>query len=255
MKKTIAKLILFFAVLTVIVVISGYFMFRKKISVRPQEAISRSGEQQKDFQKNSVRENNSFDNSAATPETTPEMEKENSKQPVLQKSETKQQKKEIVQKDYDPSIVEKFIDWGFEKTGKQRKIDTIIIHSSYDALGKNPYSTKGLLDEYRQYGVAAHYLINRKGVIYQLVPDQNIAYHAGASKTPDNRTNVNNFSLGVELMNTRDDNYSPEQYSALNKLTSHLRTKYSIKYVLGHNQIAPGRKTDPWNFDWDKLKF
>ncbi len=152
-----------------------------------------------------------------------------------------------------PPIKQDLVSFGHQKTSG-RKIDTIILHSSYDALGDEPYSYSGLVEEYRQYGVAAHYLIDRKGKIYQLVRDQDIAYHAGQSQVPDGRTSVNSFSLGIEIMNTKEENYTKSQYQALNELLNYLEDQYSIKYTLGHNDIAPDRKTDPWNFDWDKIK-
>lgn len=150
-------------------------------------------------------------------------------------------------------IIDKFVSWGYESSGN-RKIDAIIIHSSYDALGSEPYNLNGLLDEYKQYGVSPHYLIGRKGDIYRLVSEKNIAYHAGESRTPDGRTGVNNFSIGIEMMNKEDGKFTDDQYDSLNDLLRYLRSKYKIKYVLGHNQIAPGRKSDPWNFDWGMAK-
>lgn len=150
-------------------------------------------------------------------------------------------------------IVQKLISWGYASS-KSRTIDTVVVHSSYDALGSDPYDVDGLLKEYKQYGVAAHYLIDRKGVIYQLVADNNVAYHAGESKVPDGRTGANNFSIGIELMNTESGSYTSAQYSALNSLIAKLKKNYKIKYILGHKDIAPGRKTDPWNIDWIKVK-
>ena len=153
-----------------------------------------------------------------------------------------------------PLAIENYLaSWGFTKSSG-RTIDTIIIHSSYDALSGNAYSLEGLIKEYKQYGVAPHYLIDRKGVVYRLVEDKNIAYHAGVSKTPDGRKNVNDFSLGIEIMNTQADFPTKEQYAALQILIDFLKEKYKIKYVLGHNQIAEGRKDDPWNFNWEKIK-
>jgi N-acetyl-anhydromuramyl-L-alanine amidase AmpD len=143
--------------------------------------------------------------------------------------------------------------WGFAKSS-ERTIDTIVIHSSYDALSGNVYSLEGLIKEYQQYGVAPHYLIDRKGVVYRLVADKNTAYHAGKSQVPDGRENVNDFSIGIEIMNTKTDSPAKEQYAALQKLIDFLHESYKIKYVLGHNQIAPGRKDDPWNFNWEKIK-
>ncbi len=150
-------------------------------------------------------------------------------------------------------IVSKLINWGFQ-AADSRNIDTIIVHSSYDAAGKDPYDIEGIIAEYKQYEVSAHYLIGRDGTIYQLVADKNIAYHAGVSKTPDGRSNVNSFSIGVEMVNTKEGKFTDAQYRALNKLIAKEKQKYKIKYVLGHDDIAPGRKTDPWNIDWSKVQ-
>ena len=150
------------------------------------------------------------------------------------------------------SIINKYVSWGYAPVSG-RKIDAIIIHSSYDAIGSEPYSVSGLISEYKEYGVAPHYLIDRSGSIYRLVAEKNIAYHAGESQVPDGRTNVNNFSLGIELMNKEDGKFTDSQYGSLKKLVADIKKRYTVKYVLGHNQIAPGRKTDPWNFDWGRL--
>lgn len=151
------------------------------------------------------------------------------------------------------SITDKLVSWGFS-SASDRKIDTVIIHSSYNALGGGEYDVAKLIQEYKEYGVAPHYLIDREGKIYQLVEEKNIAYHAGESKTPDGRSQVNNFSLGIEIMTTKEESPTDAQYAALNKLIADIKKRYSIKYVLGHDDIAPGRKTDPWNFDWGKIK-
>lgn len=154
----------------------------------------------------------------------------------------------------EPVIQPALISWGYEVPKKQRSIEAIIIHSSYDAIGDDPYDKEGLIQEYKQYGVAAHYLIDRKGSIYQLVLDKHIAYHAGKSTLPDGGTNVNERSIGIELMNTEKDTFTDKQYTALNGLLSQLKDTYDITHILGHDQIAPGRKTDPWNIEWAKVK-
>ena len=150
------------------------------------------------------------------------------------------------------SITSKLMSSGYQKASG-RKIDTIIIHSSYNSLGGDEYSVDKIIDIYKSYGVSAHYLMDRKGQIYQLVEDKNIAYHAGVAKVPDGRTNVNEVSIGIELINNKTDKFTESQYKALDSLLSLLKSKYNVKYVLGHNQIAPGRKDDPWNFNWDKI--
>jgi hypothetical protein len=150
-------------------------------------------------------------------------------------------------------IIDRLMDSGYAVPAKPRTIDTVILHSSYDALGDDPYSVKGIVKEYEEYGVSAHYLIARDGTIYRLVKEENVAYHAGVSRVPDGRTNVNDFSVGIELVNTKTGEYSDEQYAAVKKLIASLKKKYDIGYVLGHDDIAAGRKTDPWNFDWRRI--
>jgi hypothetical protein len=145
------------------------------------------------------------------------------------------------------------ISWGFEVPTAKRTIDTVIVHSSYCATGKDVYSLACILKEYKDYTVSAHYIIGRDGVIYQLVNEKNIAYHAGLGQTPDKRNRINNFSIGIELMNTKTDKFTAEQYDSLNKLLKEIKSRYTIKYVLGHDQVSPTRKTDPWNFDWTKI--
>ncbi|MEF3691528.1 MAG: N-acetylmuramoyl-L-alanine amidase [Candidatus Moraniibacteriota bacterium] len=153
----------------------------------------------------------------------------------------------------DSKIIDKKVAWGFA-SAKDRKIDTIILHTSYNILGGDEYSVEKVIEEYRQYQVTPHYLIDREGSVFQLVDDKNVAYHAGESQVPDGRTGVNNFSLGIEVINSEKDKFTESQYKSINFLLGDLKKKYKIKYILGHNDIAPGRKTDPWNIDWDKVK-
>ena len=156
------------------------------------------------------------------------------------------------EKDSGIKIKEDLVSWGFS-SAQNRKIDTIILHSSYNILGGDEYDFDKIILEYKQYGVAPHYIIDRKGDITRLVKDSNIAYHAGESQVPDGRTGVNNFSIGIELINNQEDKFTKEQYGAVNELIVFLKEKYNIKYILGHSDIAPGRKTDPWNIDWQKV--
>jgi|SRR6185369_12827881 len=152
------------------------------------------------------------------------------------------------------AITDRLMSTGFAVPRSQRKIDTIVIHSSYNPLGGDPYSVSTIVKTYESYGVSAHYIIDRDGKIYRLVEDKNIAYHAGVSKMPDGRTDVNNFSIGIEMINKMDTQFTDAEYAAVNGLIASLKKKYPIKDVVGHSDIAPGRKTDPWNFDWKKLK-
>lgn len=226
--------------------VAGFFLEEKEVSLnlKKEEKSAEEGELLKvDFEAQEKEENGSDLEKKIT-----ENSSENRKISEIEKEA--EEKKDPSQID---GIKNNLVSWGFSKN-TDRSIDTVIIHSSYNALGGEKYDFKKLLAEYKEYGVAPHYLIDRKGVIYRLVEDKNIAWHAGESKTPDGRKNVNDFSIGIELMNTKTEKYTSEQYDTLSKLLDYLKGKYKIKYTLGHKDISLGRKDDPWNFDWGKLK-
>jgi AmpD protein len=98
--------------------------------------------------------------------------------------------------------------------------------------------------------VSAHFLIRRDGDLIQFVPCRMRAWHAGASVW-QGREHCNDFSVGVELEGIDDQAYSEQQYLLLGALTGALRCRYPVRDVVGHADIAPGRKTDPGPaFDW-----
>lgn len=150
-------------------------------------------------------------------------------------------------------IIDHLIDWGHKKSDWPRKVEAIIIHSSFNALTPDSFSLNGILDEYKEINVSPHFIIDREGGIHRLVKEEDVAYHAGKSRLPDGVTNVNQVSIGIEIINTETDGPTEGQYSSLAKLVSHLKAEYTIKFILGHSDIAPGRKTDPWLFDWNKF--
>lgn len=152
------------------------------------------------------------------------------------------------------SVESRPIRFGYRLPPAPRTIDTIVLHSSYNASGGDEYDLEKTIRQYETYGVGAHYIIDRKGAIYRLVEEANIAYHAGASKMTDGRKNVNDFSIGIEMIANENDGYTEKQYAAVNDLIADIKTRYKIKNIVGHGDIAPSRKTDPWKFDWKKLK-
>jgi len=90
--------------------------------------------------------------------------------------------------------------------------------------------------------------------VIQFVPCARRAWHAGAS-TWRGRERCNDFSLGVELEGVDDVAYAEAQYSILSRLFVVLRARYPIVDVVGHADIAPGRKTDPGPaFDWARFR-
>ncbi len=134
-------------------------------------------------------------------------------------------------------------------------IDTLIVHSMFDPQSKNPFSLAGCRKLLDYHGVSAHYLIGRKGRVEKLVDVNNRARHAGVSRLPGkDRENVNDFSIGVELIGSTDSGFTDIQYEQLTMLTSGFVSKYPLQYIYGHCHIAPERKSDPWGFDWKRFK-
>lgn len=105
----------------------------------------------------------------------------------------------------------------------------------------------------RDLRVSSHFLIQRTGTTAQFVPCTMRAWHAGVSEF-GGRVRCNDFSVGIELEGTDDLPYEDAQYASLNALLLALVAVYPVRAVVGHNDIAPGRKTDPGPcFDWTRL--
>ncbi len=104
--------------------------------------------------------------------------------------------------------------------------------------------------------VSAHLLIRRSGEIVQFVPLHLRAWHAGESRF-EGRTACNDFSIGIELEGSDDQPYEPAQYAVLAEVARTLMAAYpgiTAQHIVGHSDIAPGRKTDPGpSFDWGRL--
>lgn len=116
------------------------------------------------------------------------------------------------------------------------------------------FSAHPYYETLRGLEVSAHFLIRRDGELIQLVPCTKRAWHAGAS-TWRGRERCNDFSVGVELEGDDEQAFSDPQYSRLTGLLSSLRARYPIVDVVGHSDIAPGRKTDPGPaFDWPRFR-
>ena len=102
--------------------------------------------------------------------------------------------------------------------------------------------------------VSAHFLVRRRGELIQFVPCGRRAWHAGVSRWQD-RERCNDFSIGIELEGCDDRPFTALQYRRLATLIRQLRAAYPIEAIVGHADIAPGRKTDPGpHFDWARLR-
>ena len=101
--------------------------------------------------------------------------------------------------------------------------------------------------------VSAHFLVRRDGALIQFVRCGERAWHAGQS-TWRGRAGCNDFSVGIELEGCDDIPYGAAQYAMLARLIRALARRYPIEDVVGHSDVAPGRKTDPGPaFDWARL--
>lgn len=113
----------------------------------------------------------------------------------------------------------------------------------------------------RDLKVSAHLYITREGELLQFVPFNKRAWHAGQSVF-EGQEKCNDFSIGIELEGTDDVPYTPKQYASLlavSVLILKTYPKITPQRIVGHADIAPGRKTDPGpHFDWktyvDRLK-
>lgn len=110
--------------------------------------------------------------------------------------------------------------------------------------------------EVHQLRVSAHLLIRRDGEVVQYVPFHRRAWHAGVSNYAG-RERCNDFSVGIELEGSDNEPYEPAQYLRLAEVIAALERAYprlSRERLVGHSDIAPGRKSDPGPaFNWHYL--
>ena len=165
-----------------------------------------------------------------------------------------------------------------------RTVDTIVLHFSSDAVThpRDPYVLVRVLELYLEHGVSAHYVIDRAGIVYRLVDEGRVAFHAGRGQwpgTPDRRDRLNDYSIGIELLAIgserdmanlmtsqhykkiapSDIGYTDRQYESLRRLVHDIRSRHGAialdrKHIIGHDEYARGRKSDPGElFDWSRL--
>lgn len=134
-------------------------------------------------------------------------------------------------------------------------IDSIIIH--YTDMPTAERALAWLCDSKSQ--VSAHYLIDEKGTIYQLIEEDKRAWHAGESYW-QGREDLNSCSIGIELANPGHSfghlPFPEAQIEALITLCQRIQTRWGIpsSRILGHSDVAPRRKQDPGHlFPWDRL--
>lgn len=148
-----------------------------------------------------------------------------------------------------------------------KNICLIVIHAI--SLPPNVFGGTGIVDlftnrldpeahpyyqQIQELRVSSHFLIRRDGEILQFVSCLRRAWHAGISCW-QGRDQCNDFSIGIELEGCDQLPFEEVQYLALDSLLAEVFRRYPIEAVVGHENIAPGRKTDPGPcFDWSRLR-
>ena len=165
---------------------------------------------------------------------------------------------------------EKHISPNFDQRPKNTDIKLIVIHNislppeNFEPenvkkffMNELDFETHKFFQEIRGLKVSSHFVIDRIGKIYQFVSVYDRAWHAGVSSFR-NQENCNDFSLGVELIGSDNTPFEDNQYISLNELIESLCNsfpKIKKENIVGHSEIAPGRKSDPGPFfDWSKIR-
>lgn len=169
------------------------------------------------------------------------------------------------------------------------RVDTVLIHHT----GADERGNWGDLSALwtlcsPKAGVSAHYLVKQAGDVIRLVPEHLKAWHAGKGRLPWETCNPYDFShrsIGIEVVNPGDGRtpFTEAQYRALESLVPDVVQRLGstasvaagwtweagkragripvggevggVVYILGHRDVAPGRKTDPAdNFDWARIR-
>jgi N-acetylmuramoyl-L-alanine amidase len=128
-------------------------------------------------------------------------------------------------------------------------VDTVVLHAT--VLNTLDEVVEKFADPESQ--VSAHYTIDRDGTIACHVAEDQRAWHAGQSRMPDGRVSVNDFSIGIELVNLNDgeDPFPDVQIEAMRDLVRAIISRHPIRHIVTHYQCAdpPGRKSDPAGFE------
>jgi len=148
------------------------------------------------------------------------------------------------------TIVDKKVSFG-HSVAENRPVDVVVIHSTFNNSGGEKYDPDLVIKQFSTYGVSSHYLIGREGTIYLLVEEKDVAFHAGKSVLPNGRSGLNTCSIGIELITSFDEAPTDAQIKALAALVNDIKSRYKINFIVRHSDIAPGRKTDPWNMNWE----
>jgi len=139
-----------------------------------------------------------------------------------------------------------------ETPNKGGIINPVYIIMHYDGASNATSAIDWMTDSRSK--VSAHLHISREGVVTQLASFNIKCWHAGIS-TWAGQKNLNNYSIGIELQNKGKEAYTEKQINMAIEVCKTIIGTYPIREILGHSDIAPGRKEDPGTqFPWWKFK-
>ena len=167
---------------------------------------------------------------------------------------------------------------------KQNRITHVLIHFMSNVIQNpdHPFDIDEVIQIFEDNPLSSHYIIDREGRAFQLVEESRRAFHAGKGRLddyPEYTNNLNEYSIGIELLGigTREEmaqfisaqqydqldpsfiGFTDAQYDSLNNRLAEIYERYpSIvrdrRHIIGHDEYAPGRKTDPGRlFDWQRV--
>lgn len=139
----------------------------------------------------------------------------------------------------------------YNDRAKETKVNTIILH--YTAMSSSLKALEWLCNPISK--VSSHYLIDEKGSVFLIVPEEYRAWHAGPSLWEE-QADVNSRSIGIELAHLGEGPFPKKQIESLCVLLKDIVNRHKIfpSRILGHSDVAPHRKVDPgpW-FPWRHL--
>lgn len=144
----------------------------------------------------------------------------------------------------------------FDERPEGTIVDTIVLH--HTAIASLEATAKWFADPASR--VSSHYTIGKDGSVLQHVSTFSRAWHAGVSRDIQGREHVNDFSIGIELVNAGDgvDPFTEQQIEVVGYLIGAMRFRFpTLRYITSHEYVAmpPGRKPDPKGFPWKRLEY
>ncbi|MCL2842983.1 MAG: N-acetylmuramoyl-L-alanine amidase [Oscillospiraceae bacterium] len=182
-------------------------------------------------------------------------------------------------------VIETEVFAGLNSSERYGDITHIVVHFISNVIENrtNPYILADIQRIFRDYGVSAHYIIDRDGTIHLAVDESRVAFHAGAGTLagfPEYENNLNQHSIGIELLGigTQEEmslyvtaaeydalapdliGFTDAQYEALNWLLHDILARHPMiqpnrTHIIGHSEYSPTKNDPGALFEWERLDF